>query len=46
MIRESTGSTIAPMLFLAACMAFGGLFTLVVMYCIRRHERGLAPQYA
>ncbi|MFL9878849.1 MFS transporter [Herbaspirillum rhizosphaerae] len=43
MIRESTGSTIAPMLFLAACMAFGGLFTLVVMYCIRRHERTLVP---
>jgi MFS family permease len=35
-IRDRTGSTIAPMLFLAACLAVGGLMTFVVQAAIRR----------
>jgi sugar phosphate permease len=37
-IRDQTGSTIAPMLFLAACLFFGGLMTFVVQAAIRRHR--------
>ena len=37
-IRDATGSTIAPMLFLAACLAAGGLMTFFVQAAIwRRH---------
>jgi nitrate/nitrite transporter NarK len=35
-IRDATGSTIAPMLFLAACLAAGGLMTFFVQAAIRR----------
>jgi len=37
-IRDVTGSTIAPMLFLAACMVFGALMTFVVQAAIRRQR--------
>jgi sugar phosphate permease len=37
-IRDATGSTIAPMLFLAACLAVGGLMTFVVQAAIRRRH--------
>jgi sugar phosphate permease len=37
-IRDATGSTIAPMLFLAACLAAGGLMTFVVQAAIRRRH--------
>jgi nitrate/nitrite transporter NarK len=37
-IRDQTGSTIAPMLFLAACLVAGGLMTFVVQAAIRRRE--------
>jgi hypothetical protein len=37
-IRDATGSTIAPMLFPAACLAAGGLMTFLVQAAIRwRH---------
>jgi MFS family permease len=35
-IRDQTGSTIAPMLFLAACLTIGALMTFVVQAAIRR----------
>jgi nitrate/nitrite transporter NarK len=35
-IRDQTGSTIAPMLFLAACLTVGGLMTFLVQALIRR----------
>ncbi|EWY40352.1 MFS transporter [Skermanella stibiiresistens SB22] len=35
-IKDQTGSTIAPMLFLAACLTVGGLMTFVVQAAIRR----------
>jgi nitrate/nitrite transporter NarK len=37
-IRDATGSTIAPMLFLAACLAAGGLMTFFVQAAIRRRH--------
>jgi len=37
-IRDQTGSTIAPMLFLAACLTLGGLMTFVVQAAIRRRR--------
>jgi sugar phosphate permease len=43
-IRDATGSTIAPMLFLAACLAIGGLMTFVVQWAIRQHRP--APELA
>jgi MFS family permease len=39
-IRDQTGSTIAPMLFLAACLTVGALMTFVVQAAIRR-RRGI-----
>jgi MFS family permease len=39
MIRDRTGSDIAPMLFLSACLAFGGLMTFVMQAVIRASER-------
>jgi nitrate/nitrite transporter NarK len=39
MIRDRTGSDIAPMLFLSACLAFGGLMTFVMQAVIRATER-------
>jgi cyanate permease len=42
-IRDATGSTIAPMLFIAACLALGGLMTFVVQAAIRRRQS--APAY-
>lgn len=41
-IRDATGSTIAPMLFLAACLAIGGLMTFVVQATIRRYHAAAA----
>jgi sugar phosphate permease len=38
-IRDSTGSTIAPMLFLAVCLAIGGAMTFVVQAVIRNRRR-------
>ena len=37
-IRDVTGSTIAPMLFLAACLTAGALMTFVVQAAIRRRH--------
>jgi MFS family permease len=42
-IRDQTGSTIAPMLFLAACLTIGGLMTFVVQAAIRRKREADAP---
>ncbi|PZR46435.1 MFS transporter [Paraburkholderia fungorum] len=39
MIKDRTGSVIAPMLFLSACLAFGALMTFVMQAVIRRSER-------
>jgi MFS family permease len=39
MIKDRTGSDIAPMLFLSACLAFGGLMTFVMQAVIRASER-------
>lgn len=39
MIRDRTGSVIAPMLFLSACLAFGALMTFVMQAVIRKSER-------
>jgi sugar phosphate permease len=39
-IKDETGSTIAPMFFLAACLAAGGLLVFVVAYQISRREPG------
>jgi len=41
-IRDQTGSTIAPMLFLAACLTAGGLMTFVVQAAIRRKREAEA----
>jgi hypothetical protein len=41
-IRDATGSTIAPMLFLAACLAAGGLMTFFVQAAIRRRHPEVA----
>ncbi|MFL4993645.1 MAG: MFS transporter, partial [Microvirga sp.] len=41
-IRDVSGSTIAPMLFLAACLAAGGLMTFVVQAAIRRRRPEVA----
>src|SRR6202011_5736663 len=37
-IKDATGSTIAPMLFLAVCLAAGGLMTFYVQAAIRRRQ--------
>jgi len=37
-IRDASGSSTVPMLFLAACLAVGGLMTFVVQAVIRRHR--------
>ncbi|MFC0409875.1 MFS transporter [Roseomonas elaeocarpi] len=37
-IRDASGSNTVPMLFLAACLAVGGLMTFVVQAVIRRHR--------
>ncbi|AWK84995.1 MFS transporter [Azospirillum thermophilum] len=44
-IRDETGSTIAPMLFLAACLTVGALMTFPVQAVIRRHREAgmIAP---
>ena len=42
-IRDVTGSTIAPMLFIAAILFFGALMTVVVQTIIR--SRATAPAY-
>jgi cyanate permease len=42
LIRDATGSTIAPMLFLAACLTLGALMTFVVQAAIRRPSRPAA----
>jgi len=34
-----TGSVIAPMLFLSACLAFGAMMTFVMQAVIRKSER-------
>jgi MFS family permease len=39
MIKDLTGSVIAPMLFLSACLAFGALMTFVMQAVIRKSER-------
>ena len=39
---DATGSTIAPMLFLAACLTAGGLMTFVVQAAIRQRQPKLA----
>jgi len=44
-IRDATGSTIAPMLFLAACLTAGALMTFVVQAAIRRRH-GAIPYTA
>jgi sugar phosphate permease len=41
-IRDATGSTVAPLLFLAACLAAGGLMTFVVQAAIRRRRAPVA----
>jgi len=41
-IRDATGSTIAPMLFLAVCLAAGGLMTFFVQAAIRRRHPEVA----
>ena len=38
-LRDATGSTIASMLFLAACLAVGALMTFLVQAAIRRRPR-------
>ncbi|WJF89431.1 MFS transporter [Paraburkholderia bonniea] len=38
-IKEHTGSVIAPMLFLSACLTFGALMTFVMQAVIRRSEQ-------
>ena len=38
-IRDETGSTLAPMLFLAACLAFAGLMVLAVQGMLGRRAR-------
>ncbi|MDY7578762.1 MFS transporter [Herbaspirillum sp. RTI4] len=42
MIKDRTGSDVAPMLFLSACLAFGGLMTFVMQAVIRTSERRMA----
>jgi hypothetical protein len=42
-IRDATGSTIAPMLFLAACLAAGGLMTFFVSIRPLPPSRQLQP---
>jgi len=44
-IRDATGSTIAPMLFLAACLAIGGLMTFVVQAAIRQRRPATARTF-
>ncbi|WP_153102030.1 MFS transporter [Paraburkholderia hayleyella] len=39
LIQERTGSSIAPMLFLSACMAFGAVMTFVLQALIRASEQ-------
>jgi hypothetical protein len=35
-IRDRTGNDLAPMLFLAVCLAAGGLMTFIVQRVLRR----------
>jgi MFS family permease len=39
MIKDHTGSDIAPMLFLSACLAFGGMMTFAMQAVIRASAR-------
>lgn len=41
-IRDRTGSTLAPMLFLAACLLFAGLMIFVVQAVLGRSRRAVA----
>lgn len=41
-IKDETGSTIAPMFFLAACLAAGGLLVFVVTFMMARKEHDAA----
>lgn len=45
-IKDETGSTIAPMFFLAACLAIGGLLVFVVAFTIARKEQAAVPHGA
>jgi sugar phosphate permease len=45
-IKDETGSTIAPMFFLAACLAVGGLLVFVVASMMARKEQGAVPRGA
>ena len=45
-IKDSTGSTIAPMLFLAACLFVGGMMTFLVQALIRKKRREAEPDAA
>jgi sugar phosphate permease len=45
-IKDATGSTIAPMLFLASCLAIGGLMTFFVQALIRRGRAAAAESPA
>ncbi len=42
-IKESTGSTLAPMLFLAACLGFAGLMIFVVQALLGRRAPAAIP---
>ncbi|NLS07581.1 MFS transporter [Rhizobium sp. P32RR-XVIII] len=45
-IKDETGSTIAPMFFLAACLAIGGLLVFVVAFMMARKEQAAVPHGA
>lgn len=40
-IKDSTGSTLAPMFFLAGCLAFAGLMVLVVQMVLGRRQQAM-----
>ena len=42
-IDDTTGSKLAPMWFLAACMVAGALMTFVVQAALRRHRPPASP---
>jgi nitrate/nitrite transporter NarK len=42
-IRDTTGSTLAPMFFLAACLATAGIMVLILQAVLRRTPRMQAP---
>ena len=42
-IKDRTGSTLAPMLFLAGCLAFAGLMIFVVQGLLGRTSRSVVP---